>query len=274
MDTVSCSESLKRWEQEIGWDDLSLTNKTIIEYGCGSGRFLDIASSYNPELAVGIDISDAVDAAYLNLGNRNNILIVQADIFNPPFRKNTFDFAYSIGVLHHTPEPERAFHTMTSLVSCNGSVGLSLYEISLFDRPSYNSVKQSMIELLWSINMLRVEFFRIFTTRVPSYVMICYCKYIIPPLHYLNKIPILRYFRYLLPSTCYPNLPVEWSMLDTHDTYATKIVHMYRHKDIFQWFKRARLVDIDISNSIPGWVSLTGRRPSERQEQMSTLVEN
>ena len=126
------------------------------------------------------------------------------------------------------------------------------------DIPSLNSFRQSLLEFFWSANLLRVEFFRLFTTRLPTPIMIAYCRLIVPPLHYLNLVPILRYFRYLLPSTCYRNLPVQWSMLDTHDTYATKIVHMYRHKDIFQWFKNARLINIDISNSISGWVSLTG----------------
>jgi SAM-dependent methyltransferase len=258
IDSSCLSESSIRWEQEIGWSESSLSNKTIVEFGCGSGRFLDIVSSLNPALAVGIDISDAVDSAYHNLGLRNNVLIVQADIFNPPFATNFFNFAYSIGVLHHTPDPERAFHSMVSLVADKGRVGLSLYEICLFDRPSRNSFRQSLLEFFWSANLLRVEFFRLFTTRLPTPIMISYCRFIVPPLHYLNLVPVFRYLRYLLPSTCYRNLPVEWSMLDTHDTYATKIVHMYRHKDIFHWFKNARLINIDISNSISGWVSLTG----------------
>jgi hypothetical protein len=88
--------------------------------------------------------------------------------------------------------------------------------------------------------------------------MISYCKYFVPLLHYINKIPLIRYIRYFFPSTCYRNLPVEWSMLDTNDTYATKIVHQYRHKDIFQWFMRKNVQDIIVHNSIAGWVSLTG----------------
>jgi hypothetical protein len=132
----------------------------------------------------------------------------------------------------------------------------------LYERPNRNSLKVSTMELLWAINLWRVEFFRMFTTRVPDPLMIAYCKYFVPVLHYLNKIPVLRYLRYLFPSTCYRNLPVEWSMLDTNDTYATKIVHMYRHKDVFIWFMRANVQNIIVHNSIPGWVSLTGTMDS------------
>ena len=88
--------------------------------------------------------------------------------------------------------------------------------------------------------------------------MINYCVYFIPFLHYLNKVPVLRYLRYFFPSTCYRNLPLDWSMCDTYDTYATEISHMYRHKDIFLWFMKSNIQKIIVHNSIPGWVSLTG----------------
>ena len=47
-------------------------------------------------------------------------------------------------------------------------------------------------------------------------------------------------------------------MVDTHDTYATKIVHQYRGKDIFQWFLREGMSNIVLRNSRAGWVSITG----------------
>ena len=258
LDTANLTETGKRWDSEIGWAATDLSGKRVVEFGSGAGRFVDIVSKRGAGLIVGIDITDAVDAAQANLGDRDNVFLVQADFFQPPFVAGSFDCGYSIGVLHHTPEPEAAFKSLVSLLSPEGKVGLSLYEITLYERPNRNSLKVSTMELLWAINLWRVEFFRVFTTRVPDPLMIAYCKYFVPFLHYLNKVPVLRYLRYLFPSTCYPNLPVEWSMLDTNDTYATKIVHMYRHKDVFMWFMRANVQDIIVHNSIPGWVSLTG----------------
>jgi SAM-dependent methyltransferase len=258
LDTDALQESEKRWGSEIGWKEKDLRGCSVIEFGSGAGRFVDIVSRRGARLVVGVDITDAVDAAQANLGWRDNVFFVQADLFQPPFVDGAFERGYSIGVLHHTPDPEAAFRTLVRLLNRNGKVGLSLYEICLFKRPSRNSLRQSTIEVLWALNMWRVELFRVFTTRMPDPVMIAYCKYFVPGLHYLNKIPVLRYLRYLFPSTCYRNLPVEWSMVDTNDTYATKIVHMYRHKDVFQWFMRANVQNIIVHNSIAGWVSLTG----------------
>lgn len=258
IDNTQFQETKERWDSEIGWQESDLNGSSVIEFGCGAGRFLDIVSKSGASLAVGVDITSAVDAAQNTLGKNDNIFIVQADFFHLPFKKNYFDYAYSIGVLHHTPDPRKSFSNMVEVVNDKGEVGLSLYEISLYERPPLNSLLNASKDLMWAINMWRVELFRIGTTRVPDKWFLSYCKYFVPILHYLNKIPVIRYLRYLFPSTCYPNLPVEWSMLDTNDTYATKIVHQYRHKEIFQWFMQENIQNIIVHDSIPGWVSLTG----------------
>ena len=262
LDNNYFKESELRWNSEIGWGKDDLFNKTIIEFGSGAGRFIDLVSKRGAKLVLGIDITSAVDAAQESFNDRENVFFLQADILNPPIKKRSFDYGFSIGVLHHTPDPEKGFRVLTSLIKSSGQIGISLYEISLFHRPSRNSFKQSTLELLWAINLWRVEFFRLFTTRIPNRIMISYCIYFVPILHYLNKIPVLRVLRYFFPSTCYRELPVEWSMCDTNDTYSTKIVHMYRHKDIFLWFMKANIQKIIIHNSIPGWVSLTGHLSS------------
>ena len=49
-------------------------------------------------------------------------------------------------------------------------------------------------------------------------------------------------------------------MVDTMDTYSTKIVHQYRAKDIFQWFLKLGLKDIILMNGRAGWVSLIANK--------------
>ncbi|MBT8080435.1 MAG: methyltransferase domain-containing protein [Gammaproteobacteria bacterium] len=258
LDDTRSRESTIRFDSEIGWAESDLAGKTIVEYGSGAGRFIDVVSKRGPALVVGLDATDAVDAAQENLGDKGNILFVQGDIFQSPIRDSSFDFGYSIGVLHHTPDPERSFGLLTEAIKPPGKVGLSLYEISLYARPNRNSVRVATMDMLWAINLWRCELFRALTSRMPSKWFLGYCKTVVPVLHHINRIPVIRYIRYLLPSTCYRHLPVEWSMVDTHDTYATKIVHQYRGKDVFQWFLRAGLSDIILRNSRAGWVSLTG----------------
>lgn len=258
LDTERTKESTVRFDSEIGWQEVDVRGKTVVEFGSGAGRFVDVVSKRGAKLVVGLDMTDAVDAAQDNLADRENVLFVQGDIFCSPFRNGCFDFGYSIGVLHHTPDPEESFRILTKAIKPPGNIGLSLYEISLYARPNRNSLKVATLELLWALNMWRCEMFRSVTTRIPSNAFLIYCKTVVPILHFLNKIPVLRYLRYLLPSTCYRHLPVIWSMVDTHDTYATKIVHQYRAKDVFQWFLHEGMSNIELRNSRAGWVSITG----------------
>lgn len=271
LDNHETSESTLRFDSEIGWNASDLNGKLAIEIGSGAGRFIDVVSSRGAKLVVGVDMTTAVDAAQKNLGNRENVFFIQGDAFSLPIKKSYFDFAYSIGVLHHTPNPQQGFVDMVDCVKDDGNIGLSLYEISLYSRPNRNSFKVVSMELLWALNMWRCEFFRIFTTKIPHGAMILYCKTVIPLLHFLNKIPILGLFRYFLPSTCYRNLPVSWSMVDTMDTYSTEIVHQYRAKDLFQWFLKLGLSHIMVMNGRAGWVSLTANKGNIDSRKINAL---
>ncbi len=273
LDVDKNLESSIRFKSEIGWSADEISNSLVLEVGCGAGRFVDVVSKLGAKLVVGVDISDAVDAAYTNLGNRHNVFIIQADIYNMPFRDQTFNFVYSIGVIHHTPEPKVAFDNMLLPLKNKGKIGLSVYEISLYDRPNRNSLKIATKDLLWSLNLWRCEFFRTITTRIPYIAMVVYCKTFVPILHYINKIPLLRFIRYIFPSTCYRSLPVAWSMLDTMDTYSTKIVHQYRAKDIFQWFLVNGLKRIILMNSRAGWVSITADKGDEKSRTRLKVIQ-
>lgn len=271
IDRAGYIESQVRFDSEIGWTQDQLSGKSVVEVGAGAGRFVDIVSKRGPELVIGLDITDAVDAACQNVF-RDNVMFVQGDIFESPIRSESVDFAYSIGVLHHTPNPQQAFELMVDLVKTDGNVGVSLYEISLYHRPNRTTLRVAAMDALWALNMLRCELFRMITTRVPDKLMIAYCKTVVPVLHVINKVPVLRLVRYLFPSTCYRNLPMICSMVDTMDSYSTKIVHQYRAKDIFQWFRKLGLREIVVMNSRAGWVSIVSEKGSPEERARRSLI--
>jgi len=258
IDSKNILESEIRFKSEISSFE-NLKNKNILEIGSGAGRFLNVISKKtSPKLIVGIDPSDAVYSSFESLKESEvDFLIAKCSVYNLPF-KRSFDLVYSIGVLHHTPDPFLSFKCMTMTAKESARVAVSVYENSLYPRPNKNSIGVLFNEFLWSLNLLRVEIFRVFTTKIPFRLMFYYCKFFIPILHKINRIPVIRFVRYLFPSTCYKNLPVEWSMVDTMDTYSTQIVHQYRCKDIYNWFRTLQFSDISVMNSRAGWVSING----------------
>jgi len=107
-----------------------MQGKLGLDVGCGAGRHVYQASKLGAEM-LAIDLSQAVDAAYRN--NRDNPRghIVQADLYHLPFRPGTFDFIYSLGVLHHLPQPEEGYRRIIPLLKPGGAFFAWLYAYAL-----------------------------------------------------------------------------------------------------------------------------------------------
>ena len=77
---------------------------------------------------IGIDLAKgAVKSAFKNTRDVPNIHIIQANIYHLPFKKYSFDYIYSIGVLHHTPEPKRAFTCLVEKLKKEGTISAWVY---------------------------------------------------------------------------------------------------------------------------------------------------
>lgn len=102
------------------------TGKRVLEGGCGKGRHTAVAAELGAMDIVSMDLSDAVDAAFTNTRHLPNAHIVQADLNRPPV-KQAFDYAFSIGVLHHLPDPERGFRALVSRLVPGGAISGWVY---------------------------------------------------------------------------------------------------------------------------------------------------
>jgi len=101
-------------------------DKVVLEGGCGKGRHTQLAALWGAREVIGIDLSVAVETAYKATRDLENAHIIQADIFHLPL-KRTFDFAFSVGVLHHLPDPQAGFVSLASKVKPGGSVAAWVY---------------------------------------------------------------------------------------------------------------------------------------------------
>jgi SAM-dependent methyltransferase len=87
--------------------------KAVLEGGCGKGRHTALAAQFGAKDVVAIDLGVAVEAAFANTRDLPNAHIVQGDLKRPPVKRR-FDYAFSVGVLHHLPEPEEGFRALAS----------------------------------------------------------------------------------------------------------------------------------------------------------------
>ena len=94
--------------------------KVVLEGGCGKGRHTQLAANWGAREVIGVDLSDAVETAFAATRQLENAHIVQADIYHLPLAR-VFDYAFSIGVLHHLPDPRAGFRSLASKVRAGGT---------------------------------------------------------------------------------------------------------------------------------------------------------
>lgn len=117
-------------EQFLGWiapvRPEFFKDKVVLEGGCGKGRHTQLAASWGARDVIGVDLSAAVESAFAATRSLANAHIVQADIYHLPFAR-VFDYAFSVGVLHHLPDPRAGFKSLASKVKSGGHLSAWVY---------------------------------------------------------------------------------------------------------------------------------------------------
>lgn len=230
------TESRETFAAKTGFTPEDLNGKTVLDVGCGMGRFAEVASSWGARV-VGVDLSVAAEAAQRNLGDRPDAALLQADVFELPLRPESFDFIYSIGVLHHTPDTHAAFAQLPRLLRPGGRIAIWLYS---------NRRKAAYFAS---------DVYRHATTRMSEERLLRLCK-AVAPLGRLYRTRGGKYLSALLPVSDHPE--PEWRVLDTFDWYAPKYQWKHEWSEVEGWFREAGLEDIR-REAIE--VAISGRRP-------------
>jgi len=214
------TESEDTFIQKTGFRKNSLRGKLILDVGIGAGRFSDVVSRWGGEV-IGVDLSYSVDTAYQNIGERFNMHIIQADIFHLPFKEEIFDYIFSIGVLHHTPNTAEAFKKLIPFLKPSGEIAIWVYA------RYYEGVQRIS------------TFLRKLTTRMPKR-LVYYLSGISVPLYYMG--PLRKIIFPLFQLRLHKN-PL-WRWLDTFDWYTAQYAWKHTYPEVFQWFKEAGLKEI------------------------------
>lgn len=89
----------------------SLSEKTVVDVGSGSGRILKMIARYQPKKLYGVEPSQGFDILQKNVSDIYGVELINssAEDFELPQKA---DIAFSFGVIHHIPEPERAIRNI------------------------------------------------------------------------------------------------------------------------------------------------------------------
>jgi len=118
--------SLTRLERCLGFKLHELKGKTILEVGCGAGRFTELLVKSGAKVH-SVDLSVAVEANKENIGNAENYSIAQANVYELPFPDEAFDIVICLGVIQHTPSSEQTIKSLWQKVKPNGFLVIDHY---------------------------------------------------------------------------------------------------------------------------------------------------
>ena len=181
--------------------DLSLEkvrDKTVLDIGCGTGANGAVMAEWGAREVFCVDLSSAVEAAYANTRHLNNVHVIQADLFKLPFRHESFDILYSMGVLHHTPDTAKAFLSLVPFVKESGIISIWVYA----DCPD---LRQRLSDRVRAV-----------TTRINPRLLYALC-WLAVPAYYVYKIPFLgkAIFHFLPPISTEPYWEVTVQVVQT-----------------------------------------------------------
>lgn len=226
---VGTNRSEIRFREETLWDERDLNGKLVLDAGCGSGRFSEIALKLGASL-IAVDYSSAVEASKQNLSAPDK-LIVQGDLAALPILDQTFDFIYCIGVLQHTSEPARIVKELLRCLKVGGEITLTFYENSSW-------------HVLWYSKYL----VRPLTKRLPKALLLKVIEKTSPiwfPLtSFLFSLPgnLSRGFRFLIPVANYveykyanPKIARDEAILDTFDMLSPSYDKPIKKSEIHSW---------------------------------------
>jgi SAM-dependent methyltransferase len=123
------SSSRDRFFAETGWTADGIRGKVLLDAGCGAGRFAEVALECGAKV-VAVDLSAAASACRRTLERfcADDYLVLRADLFDLPLRAKCFDGIYSLGVLHHTPDPLAAIDHLAQLLKPSARLATWVYE--------------------------------------------------------------------------------------------------------------------------------------------------
>jgi SAM-dependent methyltransferase len=211
-DVARPEEDEATFQVKTGVMPADLKGQLVLDAGCGGGRYSRLIGSHGAML-IGADLSSAVTKAAQLCSTLPNVSIIQADLLDVPLADSAFDLVYSIGVLHHTPDPRRAFGEIARKVKPGGRLAVWLYRRNIPPQEWLNSGLRTI------------------TTRLPSRVLEPMCA----GLGALGSVPILN--RTLNKIANFSNHP-DWTLrvCDNFDWYAPWFQSHHSVAELKTWF--------------------------------------
>lgn len=233
------------------WDALP-RDAIGFDMGCGSGRWAKLVAPRVGQLYC-IDPSNAVHVARENLKIYPNCTVYAGDTENNPIEEGSMDFGYSLGVLHHIPNTQKALEDCVKKIKPNAPFLLYLYYA--FDgRPWWFKGLWKASDLLRKCISKMPYALRYVTTQI----MACVFYYPLARMSWVMERFGVNVHHF--PLSAYRSCSFYTMRTDALDRFGTSLERRFTKEDIYTMMTKAGLDRIRFSEKEPFWCAVGYRR--------------
>lgn len=255
LSSEELEKEFNRYFKIFPWE--SLPEGAIgFDLGCGSGRWAKLAAEKVGKLYC-IDASiEALKVARRNLNGADNCLFVNASVDGLPFADDSFDFGYSLGVLHHVPDTAAGIACCVAKLKPGAPFLIYLY-YAFDNRPFW-------FRWLWRCT----DALRRLVSKLPFEVK-CWVTQGIACLIYYPLAKFALAMEKLgckvdnLPLSGYRHRSFYFMKTDALDRFGTKIEKRYTATQIREMLEQAGLDRIAFSKDFPYWCAVGFKKNRE-----------
>lgn len=224
------------------WDRLP-ANAIGFDAGCGSGRWGQFVAD-KVSLLHCIEPSEAIEVAKQNLSSFNNCVFHRCSIENMPISDEAMDFGYSLGVLHHVPDTQKALNDCVRKLKKGAPFLLYLY-YAFDNQPVW-------YKWIWKIS----DLLRNIISRLPFKLKYFVCLIIAAIIYYplsrgANVVEKIGFSVHSWPLSDYRKQSFYSLKTDALDRFGTKLEKRFTRQDIEQMMQNSGLEVFEFSSHAP-----------------------
>jgi len=109
--------------------DESIVGKSVVDLGCGSGRYTMALARVGAKKVVGLDVQARAyrESEILCKTHKLSVEFIEGTFLTLPFEDGSFDTAFSNGTFHHSESIEKSLREMARILKEGGRAFLYLY---------------------------------------------------------------------------------------------------------------------------------------------------
>lgn len=222
-----------------------------IEVGSGCGYDTYIMAKANPAVKlISIDISEGIYNTGRLVSSLDNVIAVKCSALDIAVKRDSLDFAYSFGVLHHTTDPYRCMREIARVLKKGAPAFIYLYEDH-----SENPFKYVALKIVTAVRRI--------TIRLPKEMLYALSWVLSPLVFIIFTAPSKIMKNFKATKDIASKMPFNFGTgpfslrRDLYDRFGAPIEYRFSRKGVNELFEECGFSNIHITRlrNTAGWVS-------------------